>query len=235
MMKVSLMPQCSHGIEWDDINLGQVMGIKIYYDSSGIYSLTFIYVDDNVFRVSSHGKNGFENSQTIILDYPTEFLTGVNGYRNISYVVKCITFVTNKATHGPFGNQSLGQYDRTFGCNQGGKDNRWITGFYDHTGSSYRVLYWSAWFYYNSTSNTNVIRCITFVTNKATYGPFGGSPSSTAESAFSLQLWGKESDRITGFFGTFDNNNLTSFGVYIQKSIARQSWNEVKRLYLYQS
>nr|GLL32545.1 jacalin-related lectin 3-like [Ipomoea trifida] len=209
------MPQCSHGIEWDDINLGQVMGIKIYYDSSGIYSLTFIYVDDNVFRVSSHGNNGFENSQTpsesdpslpiipiinyeefnfqtlegtqshaaddpmnndihsgpsneqdngtfshidlmqddshihegnqsveptgsntdepvdnidssnnIILDYPTEFLTGVNGYRTISYVVKCITFVTNKATHGPFGNQSLGQYDRTFGCNQGGKDNR---------------------------------------------------------------------------------------------------------------
>ncbi|XP_031122504.1 jacalin-related lectin 2-like [Ipomoea triloba] len=124
------MPQCSHGIQWDDINLGQVMGIMIYYDSSGIYSLTFIYVDDNVFRVSSHGNNGRENCQTIILDYPTEFLTGVNGYRTISYVVKCITFVTNKATYGPFGNQSLGQYDRTFGCNQGGKDNRWITGFY---------------------------------------------------------------------------------------------------------
>nr|GMD21535.1 inactive protein RESTRICTED TEV MOVEMENT 1-like [Ipomoea batatas] len=236
MFKLDLMPPCSgYGCTaWDDVSLGQVVGIVICYDSSRICSLRFIYLKDSVYKMAIHGEIR-ESCQTIILDYPTEFLTGVNGYRNISYVVKCITFVTNKATHGPFGNQSLGQYDRTFGCNQGGKDNRWITGFYDHTGSSYRVLYWSAWFYYNSTSNTNVIRCITFVTNKATYGPFGGSPSSTAESAFSLQLWGKESDRITGFFGTFDNNNLTSFGVYIQKSIARQSWNEVKRLYLYQS
>ncbi|XP_031122505.1 inactive protein RESTRICTED TEV MOVEMENT 1-like [Ipomoea triloba] len=87
-------------------------------------------------------------------------------------------------------------------------------------------------FYYTSSSNTHVIRCITFVTNKATYGPFGGSPYSTAESAFSLQLWGKESNRITGFFGTSVNTNLTSFGVYIQKSTPRQpgksDGNEVK-------
>nr|GLL32546.1 jacalin-related lectin 3-like [Ipomoea trifida] len=68
-------------------------------------------------------------------------------------------------------------------------------------------------FYYTSSSNTHVIRCISFETNKATYGPFGGSPSSTAESAFSLQLWGKESNRITAFFGFFcvkDNINLMS-------------------------
>nr|GMD23114.1 inactive protein RESTRICTED TEV MOVEMENT 1-like [Ipomoea batatas] len=232
------MPQCSHGIEWDDINLGQVMGIKIYYDSSGIYSLTFIYVDDNVFRVSSHGNNGFENSQTIILDYPTEFLTGVNGYRTISYVVKCITFVTNKATHGPFGNQSLGQYDR-FLCvkdniNQMSEQHGKCVGkcemiILDHPTEFLIGVYG---FYYTSSSNTHVIRCISFETNKATYGPFGGSPSSTAESAFSLQLWGKESNRITAFFGTSVNTNLTSFGVYIQKSIPRQpgksDGNEVK-------
>nr|GMD23113.1 inactive protein RESTRICTED TEV MOVEMENT 1-like [Ipomoea batatas] len=126
------MPPCTgYGCTpWDDVSLGQVVGIVIYYDSSRIYSLRFIYVQDSIYKMSIHGEAIRENCQTIMLEYPNEYLTAVNGNRDSSSVVKSITFVTNMATYGPFGNQTLVYNDRKFGFLQGGKQSHWIRGFY---------------------------------------------------------------------------------------------------------
>nr|GMD26084.1 inactive protein RESTRICTED TEV MOVEMENT 1-like [Ipomoea batatas] len=131
------MPPCSgYGCTaWDDVSLGQVVGIVICYDSSRICSLRFIYLKDSVYKMAIHGEIR-ESCQTIMLEYPSEYLIAVNGHRDSSSVVKSISFVTNKSTYGPFGNQTLGYSDCKFGFLQGGKQKHWIRGFYGTLQSS---------------------------------------------------------------------------------------------------
>nr|GMD26086.1 inactive protein RESTRICTED TEV MOVEMENT 1-like [Ipomoea batatas] len=95
---------------------------------------------DNIHQISEqHGCSG-GNSEMIALDYPTEFLTAVHGYRDgsanlysssSSITIKSITFVTNKTTYGPFGQQLKGNCGTPFGFKFSGKESRnWISGFY---------------------------------------------------------------------------------------------------------
>lgn len=120
------------GEAWDEFDLGEVVAILISYSSFTITSLRFLYVKNNVFQMSKQygrleGSSrmvcissyylktyhcwigilkfcfsfGYMYMQ-IMLDYPTEFLTAVHGYRNSTNVTS-LTFVTNKATYGPLG------------------------------------------------------------------------------------------------------------------------------------
>nr|GMD02509.1 jacalin-related lectin 3 isoform X1 [Ipomoea batatas]GMD21536.1 jacalin-related lectin 3 isoform X1 [Ipomoea batatas] len=104
------------GNPWDDHSLGQVVGIVVSYNSTSIHTLRFLCVKDNIHQISEqHGCSGGNSEMVrIALDYPTEFLTAVRGYRDgsanlysssSSITIKSITFVTNKATYGPFGQQ----------------------------------------------------------------------------------------------------------------------------------
>ncbi|XP_031122510.1 inactive protein RESTRICTED TEV MOVEMENT 1-like [Ipomoea triloba] len=141
MFKVDLV--CAgNGNPWDDHSLGQVVGIVISYTSTNVYTLRFLYVKDNIQQMSEeHGNcTDGENSEMILLEYPTEFLTAVRGVRHRfigSFApIKSLTFVTNKATYGPFGQPRSVQHDIDFGFKISANVPRnWISGFY---GTVYR-------------------------------------------------------------------------------------------------
>ncbi|CAH9122238.1 unnamed protein product [Cuscuta epithymum] len=102
MFKIDLMP-AGGGESWDDGGRGQVAAILISYSQDSINSLRFLYFKDGELQFSEdHGKLS-GSSQMIRLGYPTEFLTAVHGYRTNNNGVSSITFVTNKAKYGPFG------------------------------------------------------------------------------------------------------------------------------------
>ncbi|XP_031122507.1 jacalin-related lectin 20-like [Ipomoea triloba] len=130
-LKVELMPEGS-GEKWDEHSLGQVEGIMVYHDSSFVNSLGFFCVKDNINLISEQHGYSVGKCEMIMLDYPTELLTGLYGfYDNPSCThIRCITFVTNKATYGPFGGQSPRSPEKAFSFQLRGKERNWITGFY---------------------------------------------------------------------------------------------------------
>ncbi|VFQ60057.1 unnamed protein product [Cuscuta campestris] len=134
-----MKPQVAYGVEaWDDGGLGQVAGILVSYSSSTINSLRFLYFKDGAFQFSEeHGKLR-DNTEMIKLDYPTESLTMVHGsynvwHDNLAQNVSSITFVTNKATYGPFGLQVQPKPNSTgplFFKFRLGSQADWINGFH---------------------------------------------------------------------------------------------------------
>ncbi|CAH9122241.1 unnamed protein product [Cuscuta epithymum] len=164
MFKIDLM-QSRGGKSWDDGGCGEVAGILISYSASSINSLRFLYSKDGALKFSEDHGTLSDSTQMIRLDYPTEVLTEVHGFR-------CSTHVSG---------YGLGS--------------------------------------------------ITFVTNKATYGPFGVKRSSLDDSVFKFQL-GSEADSINGFHGTVNyHGRIDSIGVYLQTTTARpdlMSWKIVK-------
>ncbi|XP_019155372.1 PREDICTED: jacalin-related lectin 3-like [Ipomoea nil] len=129
------------GDTWDDNSLGQVVGILVSHTSrsTAIDSLRFLCVKDNVHQMSEEHGGGGDNSEMIMLDYPKEFLIEVHGIRNVAvgfnsttkYTIRSLTFVTNKATYGPFGQQRSCPNDIVFGFKIAGNEpGNWIAGFY---------------------------------------------------------------------------------------------------------
>ncbi|XP_031121595.1 myrosinase-binding protein 2-like isoform X2 [Ipomoea triloba] len=102
IFKIDLMPSHHSDAVWDECDLGEVVGILISYNTSNIASLCFFYAKNNVFQMPTQHGRLEGSSRMILLDYPTEILTSVHGYRNAKNVTS-ITFVTNKAKYGPFG------------------------------------------------------------------------------------------------------------------------------------
>ncbi|XP_031122503.1 jacalin-related lectin 2-like [Ipomoea triloba] len=129
-LKVEIMP-AGCGKKWDDQSFGQVVGIVVHHNSSCFKSLRFIYVKDNVRQQLSktYGEIGGK-CEMIMLDYPTEFFIAVNGCYSVGDRIRCVTFVTNKATYGPFGQQrNNGSPEFSFKIAGNGPRN-WISGFY---------------------------------------------------------------------------------------------------------
>lgn len=58
-----------------------------------------------------------------------------------------------------------------------------------------------------------IIRSLTFITNKTTYGPFG-RVAGKIDSAFEYKLG--EDNKFAGFHGTAGTYNLNSIGVYMK-------------------
>ncbi|CAH9071876.1 unnamed protein product [Cuscuta epithymum] len=154
MFKIDLM-QSRGGKSWDDGGCGEVAGILISYSASSINSLRFLCSKDGALKFSEDHGTLSDSTQMIRLDYPTEVLTEVHGFR-------------------------------------------WST----HVSWGYGLC------------------SITFVTNKATYGPFGVKRSSLDDSVFKFQL-GSEADSINGFHGTVNSHGrIDSIGVYLQTTTA---------------
>ncbi|KAH7844802.1 hypothetical protein Vadar_031804 [Vaccinium darrowii] len=96
------------GKNWDEKGRNGIAQIFISHGER-IHSLQFQFVDNGTLVLSKqHGGNLHCASKfsAVKLNYPSEFITGINGYsgkRNYGQCVTSIIFTTNIATYGPFG------------------------------------------------------------------------------------------------------------------------------------
>lgn len=70
-----------------------------------------------------------------------------------------------------------------------------------------------------------IIRSLTFITNKRTYGPFGGV-AGNIDRAFEYKLG--EDNKFAGFHGTAGICNLNSIGVYMKPMTTLTNVNNAK-------
>ncbi|XP_049405458.1 inactive protein RESTRICTED TEV MOVEMENT 1-like [Solanum stenotomum] len=132
------------GPVWDEKGKSEIAKIFIYSGAESYFvnSLQFLFVEDGQFILSQlHGADYNyslnTNFSTVVLDYPSEFLTGIQGtfYRT---GLRSIKFVTNKNVYGPYGSDKIDpkfQYkefnvhlgdDRSFGGFHGTKSESHI-------------------------------------------------------------------------------------------------------------
>nr|XP_016447612.1 PREDICTED: inactive protein RESTRICTED TEV MOVEMENT 1-like [Nicotiana tabacum]XP_033515393.1 inactive protein RESTRICTED TEV MOVEMENT 1-like [Nicotiana tomentosiformis] len=97
------------GTVWDEKGKGQIAKIFVSYGGQ-ICSLQFLFVENDKFVLSDiHVAEHNKNFTTVVLDYPSEFLTCIRGSyeietRNYSLTyTRSITFGTNKGSYGPYG------------------------------------------------------------------------------------------------------------------------------------
>ncbi|OIT26259.1 inactive protein restricted tev movement 1, partial [Nicotiana attenuata] len=130
------------GTVWDEKGKSEIAKIFVSTSNNVVSSLQFVFVENGQFVLSDrHGpeyKSGFfTNFNTVVLDYPSEFLTSISGsyYKN---GLRSITFGTNKGSYGPYGGDkpySVSRYkefkfqigdDRSFAGFHGIKFDSWI-------------------------------------------------------------------------------------------------------------
>ncbi|XP_055815347.1 agglutinin alpha chain-like isoform X2 [Solanum dulcamara] len=121
------------GTTWEDVDVGDIAMIFISYGRT-VSHLQFLYVKDGNFSVSERHGDHIENLEIIKLDYPSEYLIGVNGRHGIfgaDRILKSITFVTNKKSYGPFPKNKptyMTNEDTDFNLNV--LDDGWLNGFH---------------------------------------------------------------------------------------------------------
>ncbi|XP_043714900.1 jacalin-related lectin 3-like [Telopea speciosissima] len=122
------------GTHWDDKGQSMLTQIFISYDSKRVYSIQTAYMLDGKLQLSNkHGGDG-DMFKTVEIDYPSEFLTGISGYKDSlfsDYMVKSLTFETNRRKFGPFG-----QEEGTHFCIELGS-KRFFGGFHGTSDSNY--------------------------------------------------------------------------------------------------
>ncbi|KAK1390378.1 Jacalin-type lectin domain-containing protein [Heracleum sosnowskyi] len=97
------------GTSWDHKGRCEISRIFISCSQSRIHSIHFAYIEGGNKVVFSDkiggGGEGTTSMQTITLDHPSEYITGISGGCQGSYggpYLSSITFHTNKATYGPY-------------------------------------------------------------------------------------------------------------------------------------
>ncbi|PHU21739.1 hypothetical protein BC332_06846 [Capsicum chinense] len=95
---------------WDAKGRGELAQIFVSYDDDTVCSLQFLFYKNGKLVSTKHGYDGsYVNFDSVILDYPSEFLTSISGsfhsFTN-GAALSSITFGTNKGTYGPFGDPS---------------------------------------------------------------------------------------------------------------------------------
>ncbi|XP_042488008.1 inactive protein RESTRICTED TEV MOVEMENT 1-like [Macadamia integrifolia] len=103
-MMVKVGPYGRGGTPWDEKGKSMLTQIFISYDSERVFSIQTAYIQDGKLQLSDkHGGNG-ATFKTVEIDYPSEFLTGISGYKySLQCMLKSLTFETNKRKFGPFG------------------------------------------------------------------------------------------------------------------------------------
>ncbi|KAM3249115.1 inactive protein RESTRICTED TEV MOVEMENT 1-like [Capsicum annuum] len=96
---------------WDAKGRGELAQIFVSYDHNSVYSLQFLFYKNGKLVSEKHGFDDGRhvNFDSVILDYPSEFLTSISGsFHSITNgaALSSITFGTNKASYGPFGDPS---------------------------------------------------------------------------------------------------------------------------------
>ncbi|KAJ8565176.1 hypothetical protein K7X08_007752 [Anisodus acutangulus] len=121
------------GTTWEDVDVGDIAMIFISYGRA-VSHLQFLYVKDGKFSLSGRHGDLMENLEIIKLDYPSEYVIGVNGRHGIfgtDRILKSITFVTNKSSYGPFPKNKptyMGSEDTDFNISV--LDHGWLNGFH---------------------------------------------------------------------------------------------------------
>ncbi|PHU19551.1 hypothetical protein BC332_10702 [Capsicum chinense] len=100
---------------WDEKGRCKIANICMSYGTHLIRSIQFLFVNDSGHFVLSenHGADHGFNFITVVLDYQSEFITGIRGtyYTN---ALRSITFDTNKGSHGPYGQNAKSEGNGVF-------------------------------------------------------------------------------------------------------------------------
>ncbi|KAM3337218.1 jacalin-related lectin 2-like isoform X1 [Capsicum galapagoense] len=127
-----------YGSVWEEKEKGELAKIFLFYDDTKIYSLQFLFIQNDNFVLSDiHGSPLQRMFTSVVLDYTSEFLTLVSGTcDDESFGLTSITFGTNKGTYGPYGSKKNSPYekeikleigkDRSFGGFHGTKTDNCI-------------------------------------------------------------------------------------------------------------
>ncbi|KAM3326635.1 inactive protein RESTRICTED TEV MOVEMENT 1-like [Capsicum chacoense] len=96
---------------WDAKGRGELAQIFVSYDDDTVCSLQFLYYKNGKLVSTKHGYDDGRHVSfdSAILDYPSEFLTSISGsFHSVTNgaALSSITFGTNKASYGPFGDPS---------------------------------------------------------------------------------------------------------------------------------
>jgi len=107
MFKIGPAGKIIGGNDWDEKGRNGIAQIFISHGES-IDSLQFQFVENGTLVLSEeHGNHrGARKFSAVKLNYPSEFITGINGYSGKRTYGQCVTsiiFTTNIATYGPFG------------------------------------------------------------------------------------------------------------------------------------
>lgn len=107
MFKIGPAGKTYGGNNWDEKGRNGIAQIFISHGES-IDSLQFQFVENGTLVLSEqHGNlRGAPKFSAVKLNYPSEIITGINGYsgkRDYEQCVTSIIFTTNIATYGPFG------------------------------------------------------------------------------------------------------------------------------------
>ncbi|XP_043714903.1 inactive protein RESTRICTED TEV MOVEMENT 1-like [Telopea speciosissima] len=132
MVKVCPYGIRNQGDQWDEKGQSMLTQIFISYDSSRIKSIQTAYILDEKLQLSDkHGGDG-DTFETVEIDYPSEFLTGISGYTSkIDWGVQAVMFETNKRKIGPFGKEEGNHFYIRMGTKQ------FFGGFHGSSGSDY--------------------------------------------------------------------------------------------------
>ncbi|XP_070047937.1 inactive protein RESTRICTED TEV MOVEMENT 1-like [Nicotiana tomentosiformis] len=102
------------GTVWDEKGRGEIAKIFLSSnptDTDYIHSLQFLFVENGHSVLSDrHGPDYnysyTTNFTTVVLDYPSEYLTWISG-TNYSTGLRSIIFGTNKGSYGPYGSTRI--------------------------------------------------------------------------------------------------------------------------------
>ncbi|XP_043714904.1 inactive protein RESTRICTED TEV MOVEMENT 1-like [Telopea speciosissima] len=124
------------GNPWDDKGQSMLTQIFISYDSKRVRSIQTAYLVGGKVQLSDkHGGDG-DMFTTVKIDYPSEFLIGISGYTGAlwsDYIVRSLTFETNRRKLGPFGKEEgthfciqMGAKQPVFGGFHGSSDSKYL-------------------------------------------------------------------------------------------------------------
>ncbi|KAJ4963307.1 hypothetical protein NE237_023246 [Protea cynaroides] len=106
---------------WDEKGHSMLTHIFISYESTYIKSIQTSYILDGKrkFNIKRGGNGDLFN--TVEIDFPSEFLTGISGYKADSVNgLNSLTFETNKRNIGPFGQEKGKHFSIQMGSSFGG-------------------------------------------------------------------------------------------------------------------
>ncbi|XP_042495950.1 inactive protein RESTRICTED TEV MOVEMENT 1-like [Macadamia integrifolia] len=123
------------GNPWEDKGQSMLTHIFISYDSKRVYSIQTACIQDGKLQLSDkHGGDG-KMFKTVEINYPSEFLTGISGYEENDlgdYMLRSLTFQTNRRKFGPFGLEKGAHF-----CIQMGTKKQLFGGFHGTSNSLY--------------------------------------------------------------------------------------------------
>ncbi|KAF8087056.1 hypothetical protein N665_0600s0005 [Sinapis alba] len=137
-MKVGPLGKYSDEGKWEETGCRSISHIFVTYDTKGISSIQFGYVQNGALVLSKkHGSERENDSTRIVrLNHESEFITGISGEKHNKWTsyLSSLTFHTNERKHVAFQAQTtispLETRPRTIEFHSGIHDRRELGGFF---------------------------------------------------------------------------------------------------------